>query len=214
MRAINKGAEPVELKQYRAQPSAAYDGANFTTVKDCIRKSLLTEQGYLCAYCMQRIDTDSMKVEHWHARSPHPEEQLAYRNMLGCCSGNEGAPRAKQHCDTRKEDSTVSFNPANSTHHDRMAIRYAGDGTVRSGNAQFDSEINDVLNLNWARLKSNRKETWKAVTEALSKSPGSRTRKEIQRMITIWKQTDAHGRFHEYCDVAIYYLEKKLARVR
>jgi hypothetical protein len=68
MRAIAKRAEPAELVRYRAVPGAVYDGGDFTLVKDAIRRALLAEQGHLCAYCMQRISAETMKVEHWHSR--------------------------------------------------------------------------------------------------------------------------------------------------
>jgi len=155
-----------------------------------------------------------MKVDHWHSQTGYPPEQLDYRNMLGCCPGNEGAPLKDQHCDTQKGNLDLSINPANATHHARMQIRYAGDGTIHSNNIHFESEINVVLNLNWVRLKNNRKEVWKAVTDALSRKPGSRTRSEIQALICRWNCRDGRGHLREYCAVAIYYLEKKLGKTR
>lgn len=213
MRAISKGLEPIELLQYRAQPGAIYDGNNFTTVKNRIRETLLSEQDHLCAYCMQRITADSMKVEHWHSQTGYPGEHLAYGNMLGCCPGNEGSPSRDQHCDTLKADSDISCNPADLTHQPRMRIRYAGDGTIRSDNIQFDVEINTILNLNWVRLKNNRQSVWKAVTQVLSINQGSRTRREVQSLIDRWNLRDADGCLKEYCAVAIYYLEKKLRKL-
>ena len=214
MRAITKKAEPYELAQYRTRPGAVYDGGNFTPVKNRIREELLAEQGYLCAYCMQRISVTSMKVEHWHSQTRHPGEQLDYGNMLGGCSGNVSSPPSNQYCDTRKANMDISINPANPAHHPRMRIQYAGDGTIRSDDRQFDLEINTILNLNWFRLKSNRKEVLKSVKQVLSRDSSSRTRGEVQRLIAIWDRKDANGRFREYCAVAIYYLEKKLARTR
>ncbi len=212
MRAITKGAEPVALAQYRAMPGAVYDGGGFTPVKDAIREALLKEQGGLCAYCMQRIRADTMKVEHWHSRAGHSQEGLDYQNMLGCCPGNEGQPRNSQHCDTRKGNDDISLNPANPAHHARMKIRYEGDGTIRSDDPQFDEEIKDVLNLNWYRLRQNRKAVVEAVIQALSKHSGARTRREIQRLIDRWNSPGAEGCFREYCDVAVYYLNRRLCR--
>ncbi len=212
MRAVNKGAEPAELVQYRAQPGAVYDGANFTPVKSRIRETLLSEQGHLCAYCMQRISATSMKVEHWHSQSKHPDEQLAYWNMLGCCPGNEGKRSLQQHCDTKKRDREISFNPANETHHPRLNIHYAGDGTISSGNEQFNTEINSILNLNWTRLRNNRKAVLKSVVQVLSRNAGTRTRSEVQALIRRWERQDAGGSLKEYCAVAIYYLNKKWSR--
>lgn len=212
MRAIAKAAEPVRLTQYRAQPGAAYDGGNFTPVKEEICRALLVEQGHLCAYCMQRITSDSMKVEHWHSQKRYSSEQLIYRNMLGCCTGNEGKGHSPkdQHCDTRKGDRDISINPADPAHHQRMMIRYAGDGTIRSDNAQFDTEIDSILNLNWTQLRRNRKSVFDAVIQALSHKPGPRTPGQVQSLIGRWTRRDADGRLPAYCDVAIYCLTKKL----
>jgi len=215
MRAIGKGREPVELGTYRAYPGTTYDGPNFTPVKDRIREELLKEQGHLCAYCMQRIEDDCLatKVEHWRSRKAYPAEQLDYRNLLACCNGNEGEPPGSQHCDTRKGECDLSLSPADPAHHPRLGIRYDGFGTIRSAGDQFDRELNDVLNLNWHRLRKNRRGVWKAVTMALSCKGGRRTRPEIQKLLARWQRHDAAGRLQEYCGVAAYYLEKKLAQM-
>ena len=84
---IKKGNEPDSLTKYRKKKFAYYDGYKD---KDDIRKNLLEEQGYLCAYCMRRIDKKRMKIEHWY-----PEEHLTdieclnYQNMLGVCLGHK-----------------------------------------------------------------------------------------------------------------------------
>jgi hypothetical protein len=163
---------------------------------------------------MQRIAAASMKVEHWQSQTRYSGNQLNYGNMLACCPGNEGSPPKEQHCDTRKGEQVISLNPANPAHHPLMRIRYAGDGTIRSDNTQFNDEINSVLNLNWIRLRSNRKSVWESVTQVLSQTPGTRTRNEIQKLIVRWQKTDAEGQLREYCAVAIYYLSKKLAKTR
>ncbi len=82
MKHIAKGREPRELVAWRAQPGAARDGGGFTAVKDEIRKALVRDQAYLCAYCMRRIEAKpelggsppslAMKVEHWRPQSRAP----------------------------------------------------------------------------------------------------------------------------------------------
>ena len=64
---IKKGKEPPSLTAYKKENNAYFDGCN----KEDIRKNLLKEQGYLCAYCMRRIDQKHMKIEHWY-----PENRL------------------------------------------------------------------------------------------------------------------------------------------
>ena len=52
---IKKGTEPKELLEYRKQEFASYADMK-GDVKEKVMKSLLSEQGHLCAYCMSRID--------------------------------------------------------------------------------------------------------------------------------------------------------------
>jgi len=49
--------EPASLRATRLT-----DGANFdSTNKSDIREALLKEQGYLCAYCMRRIENERIE---------------------------------------------------------------------------------------------------------------------------------------------------------
>jgi len=83
---IKKGHEPDSLTKYRKEKFAYYDGFK---EKDDIRKYLLEEQGYLCAYCMRRIDMEHMKIEHWYPEDLLSDiECLDYKNMLGVNSRN------------------------------------------------------------------------------------------------------------------------------
>ena len=186
----------------------------FTPVKDDIRAFLLREQGHLCAYCMQRIRAKTMKIEHWRCQDIYPAEQLSYSNMLGVCSGNEGQLFTHQTCDTRKRNSDLLYNPAERTHHPRMQIRYDGTGKISSCDKVFDSQLNKDLNLNWTRLKENRKNVWDAVTTVLGKTAGACTRAHLDALIKIWNKITPDREMKEYRDVAIYYLNRKLSRTR
>ena len=57
MRFINeRNREPRELSEYRdTTPDATYDDLR---CKVQIRQSLVDEQGYICAYCMGKIDVN------------------------------------------------------------------------------------------------------------------------------------------------------------
>lgn len=212
MRVIIKGKEPKELKDYREKPNSCYDGIP-GPVKDKIRDSILKEQGHLCAYCMQRINPNNMKIEHWHSQTRHEEEQLDYMNLLACCMGNEGQPLKNQHCDIKKQEQDISFNPANPNHQQRLKIRYLGDGTIFSDNQAFNDEIDTILNLNWIRLKQNRKVIVDNVMNELNNKPGLRTKREIKKLVNRWNAKNSNGHHDEYCAVALYFLEKKLQRI-
>ncbi len=126
MISITKRSEPKMLQHYRLQDGTVFDGKDFTPVKQAIRDQLVAEQGYLCAYCMSRIEPheSSMKVEHWHSRKKYPAQQLTYANLLGCCYGNEGLPDYHAHCDTKKRKVDLLFSPAEPSHHQRLKIHY------------------------------------------------------------------------------------------
>lgn len=147
MRTITKRTEPESLTRHRLTSHSDYD--NYTD-KDGLRAALVAEQQGLCCYCMGNIqnESDKMKIEHWHCQAHYPDEQLDYRNLLGACLGGKGQPPKLQHCDTRKGDSDLLWNPADQVHNVQAWIIYGTDGTIKSNNCEFDQQLNEVLNLN------------------------------------------------------------------
>jgi uncharacterized protein (TIGR02646 family) len=169
MRQILKGKEPKVLLQYRKTPGATYNGFQSVERMRALRKALVSEQGGICCYCMQRIrpTEDAMKVEHWHSQKRYPTEQLNYRNMLAACMGNKGEPKDEQHCDTSKGNKTLSRNPANPDHRIEHFIRYLGDGRIESSDQELSNQLGKgvskkgmlhrgVLNLNRPLFVLNR----------------------------------------------------------
>ena len=213
MRAITKGPEPPSLTAHRPTPHGDYD--NYPD-KDALRGSLSTEQRGLCCYCMGRIrpDADSMKIEHWRCQARYPAEQLRYRNMLGACSGGEGQPHGLQHCDTRKGDQDLRWNPADPDRDIASRLRYGSDGAIVSDDCEFDRQLNDVLNLNLPLLKQRRQGVLDAVIEWWKREKGrlqgpvSRRRIERERD----RYAAGTGDLAPYCQVAVWWLERRLAR--
>ena len=213
MRAITKGREPMSLTAHRQTPHSDYD--NYRE-KDEIRHALVTEQRGLCCYCMGRIRPEGarMKIEHWQCQTHYEDEQLNYRNLLGACLGGHGQPARLQHCDTRKRDRDLEWNPADPEHHIETRIRYELDGSIRSDEADFDGQLNDVLNLNLPVLKNNRKRLLDAVLEWW-KYERARIRGPVPRDGFVRKR-DEHiggGELVPYRQVAMWWLEQRLARM-
>ena len=212
MRAITKGSEPASLTTHRRTLHGDYD--NYPD-KDTLRNMLANEQQGLCCYCMGRIRSDSTKVEHWKCQSRFPSEQLDYRNLLGACQGGEGKPRSRQHCDTRKGDSDLRWNPANQSHAIEARIYYESDGGVRSNDAGFDAQLEEVLNLNLPVLKTSRKRVrervldwWKLERRRLrGPVPRERFEKERERRVG-----DA-GDLEPFCQVVVWWLDQRLKRM-
>lgn len=214
MRAIGKNAEPPSLTAHRLTPHCNYD--NYAD-KAALRHALVTEQRGICCYCMQRIHCGplTMKIEHWKCQSEHQSEQLNYGNLLGACLGGDGQPPHLQHCDTRKGDRDLHWNPADPAHHVETRVHYELDGRVRSGEAGFDAELDNVLNLNHPWLKNNRKGVIDAIIDWWDHEkrrlhgPVPRARFERERD----RRVRNAGELDPFCQVAIWWLNQRLARM-
>jgi uncharacterized protein (TIGR02646 family) len=212
MRAITKRAPPPSLTAHRQTAHCDYE--NYAD-KAALRHALVTEQRGICCYCMGRIHNGplTMKIEHWRCQSRFPVEQLSYRNLLGACLGGDGQPSALQHCDSRKGDRDLRWNPADPTHHIETRLRYELDGSIRADDPDFNTEIEDVLNLNLLRLKNNRKGVLDAILawwrRAKERGPVPRARFERERNRCV----GGAGELAPFCQAAAWWLEQRLARM-
>lgn len=221
MRLITKGPEPAELRRYRAVPGATYDGADFTAVKDAVRAALLRDQGCLCCYCSRRISAELrpisprpdaprepwMKVEHWHPQERHPQEGLLWSNLLGACWGAMGKRGSEQHCDTRKAMTEIALDPKNQAHIETLSLR--SDGTLRSSNARFQREIDDVLGLNLDALKQERKRALDEMLDLLCAKHPNGIPPEAMRRLADAQETPRDGALPPHCGVVRLYLRKR-----
>ena len=205
MRTIVKNREPASLTTHRNTPHCDFDNYAHKLV---LRAALVAEQHGLCCYCMCRIDSGSMKIEHWHCQTNYPGEELDYRNLLAACPGGEGQPRRLQHCDTRKADEDLLWNPADPQRHVEQRISYGLDGKIRSDEPRFDRQLNEVLNLNMASIRRQRTAILDAVLQWWRKQRGSASRQRVEREI----ERRNSPPLAPYVQVAIWWLERKLAR--
>jgi len=213
MRQIRKGKPPKSFVQYCAKNDATYAGFQTATRMKALRTSLVSEQGGICCYCMQRIRAreGGIKIEHWRSQATAPNDQLLYSNLLGACMGNEGQPRHLQHCDTRKGSQSLSRNPADEAHRIEDYIRYLGDGTISSNDKTLHRQLSSVLNLNYSVLVLNRK----AVLDSFHKSlPLERDLKkaELRRMEKDWGSGSSGVELRPFCGIVVYWVRKRLAR--
>ena len=212
MRQISKGAEPNSLTEHRAAPHSSY--ANYQD-KGALRAALVAEQRGLCCYCMGRISAEGskMKIEHWQCVARYPDERLNYRNLLGACMGGKGKEPGSQHCDTKKANRDLRWNPADPEHCIEMRIEYGADGTIQSEDTTFDRQLNDVLNLNVSHIKNRRKEahngiaSWWGIRKRRSRTI-SRRRLEAE----IHRLSD-FSIMDPYSPVVIWWLKRRLARM-
>lgn len=214
MRMITKGSEPTSLATHRSQDYSDY---NNYPEKDELRHALVTEQRGLCCYCMSRIGPtrSAMKVEHWRCQSRYQDEQLDYRNLLASCLGGEGQPPHFQHCDTKKGNRDLKWNPAEWEHQIETRIRYERNGSIRSDEADFDSQLESVLNLNLPLLRNRRKAVYDGFLEWWQEKRGSyqgaalRNRLERERA----RYDDDVTALEPHAPVTIWLLRHKLSQI-
>lgn len=86
------------------------------------------------------------------------------------------------------------------------------DGTIKCGIEQYDTEINEILNLNHSLLKNNRKSTLKGVIQQLQKKRRWKAT-QIRNLLSHWNAKDRDGRYKPYNGIVVWYLKKKLSQV-
>lgn len=209
---------PQSLLQHKKEKSFVPTYGNYYD-KAGLRIALLGEQGHLCAYCMQRINNDPFltKIEHFKPQCSHSHLSLDYDNHLAVCAGGKGS--TETHCDTLKgelkcEDQLIAINPTDAQI--MSAIKFSGDGTVFTDNPTWDKEINEKLGLNIKKLKDWRLaviESLELLVQMIFKGT-TLTKQWINKEIQRWKTPDASNQLKSFCQVAIYWLEKRYSKAK
>jgi uncharacterized protein (TIGR02646 family) len=90
MRSIKKSSEPSDLRKWKrdtqrnCSENLSYENLP-GDVKNAVKTSLLKEQGYLCAYTMQRLQAvDDCHIEHVQPQNAARTLDLDYGNMAAC----------------------------------------------------------------------------------------------------------------------------------
>ncbi|MFO0555362.1 MAG: retron system putative HNH endonuclease [Polyangiaceae bacterium] len=218
---IHKGKEPAAWVEHRNTPGAAYDGSRGVgpspEAMRALREALASEQGFLCCYCMQRIQPPDMKVEHFVAQSLERDSTLDYANLLACCRGGEGNRRSEQHCDTHRGNQPLTYNPAKESPDVESRYAYGSDGLMTSHDARASQDI-VVLNLNLGRLKDNRRAVIDALVEWANKASGrprfeAKLKEEEEREpLHVEGMTENERALGEFLGVTRYWLRRHARR--
>ena len=198
---IKKKSELHSLTIYKKTINASFDNQP-SKVKEDLRKSLLEEQGYICAYCMKRIEESAdIKIEHYEARNSTNE--LSYKNLLAVCKGNKGSSKERQTCDTKKGNRVLHINPQKVG--DISTIFFTRNGEVKSTNLLFQKDLDEVLNLNdkFGNLISARKSALKALQKKITPM----NKNQIEKLYNKLKSAE---RKIEYVGILLWYLKKKI----
>ena len=202
--------EPKEVIEKRNTPGSSFDDLP----KGPLRTALLKEQGYICAYCMQRIKNNgkSTKVEHWSPRDKENEKD--YLNLLAVCKGNEGI-EGQEHCDTLKKNTPITISPLDKRC--EQLVKFNPGGEIYSDNEIIENELIEILGLNKQHLVEERRKLLDMlktnIYSAAKNNADNKIKKaDLNNMLKIWR-SPIHGKLNPFCQVAIEYLQKKIRRL-
>lgn len=215
MKYIDKTNEPEVLKKFKAQANddwqPTYD--NFSgQYKREFHNHLIEEQGHICCYCGERIQSDDSHIEHFKPQINHPHLELDYFNLLTSCQ-NQIQPKEPRHCGMGKDDwfddallvsplipNCISF------------FEYSLDGqmlhTHQPDKSPAAKETIDRLRLNIPKLRAARS----GAIDSFYDDPdflAQLSDDEIDKLIHGFDQTDKNGRYSAYCQVLIYFLKQE-----
>lgn len=219
MRKIIKGQEPEELRRwkddevpqnltYANMPSAAKAG---------VKRQMLAEQGYLCAYTMQRIPTpDDCQIEHVvPQKQPNqaPHMDIEYSNLLACVPSNTPGHRplidSFPYGASKKGGTLVHENNFVSPLQEDVERRfqYAADGSVsHTGTDAAAENTIKILCLDHEQLVDLRKA---AIEERVLDVDTGLSAHEAEDLSRTIMTANAAGRIPEFClaisQAAIWY---------
>lgn len=213
----NRNKEPEELSKYRdTTPDATYDGL---PNKAIIRQSLVEEQGYICAYCMGKIDVDRSSIEHYisqthHPASPYSKEEhkkhsLLYSNMYGVCLNQS------EHCDKKRGNQPIQILDPHHASCEKL-ITYTLDGriipAVQDADANAEKIKNDIflLGLNCKKLKDRRiaakDEVWERFQKEFKKEDWDKNLfQEKAEFYNNKHKKKGCYKFHAYCNFIAWF---------
>jgi uncharacterized protein (TIGR02646 family) len=232
MKGIVKNQEPVEFTTWKAQANddwkPSYDKLQ-NPEKAIVRRALVEEQGYLCAYCCEQIE-DSHKttvIEHHEPQSKNPDRALAYDNLFACCDGQKQNDKGLIFycCDEEKKDqyedpndaSVYLLKPTEKNENDRfvceIALGYTPEGAMIAQDSPHQKRAEftiEVLNLDIEELRRRRANAIAFLFENQAESMFfDFTQEEIAILKNAYKMIpdSEKPKLEAYCNIISYFLE-------
>ncbi len=99
----HRSPEPPELTQFRTDNPAAtvadFESPAFKTAKNAVKTALNQDQGGLCVYCEQTLNSTQGQVEHIKPKAgenAHPDLCFIYTNYAHSCINNKTCGQKKK----------------------------------------------------------------------------------------------------------------------
>ena len=161
-----------------------------------------------------------MKTEHFIPQNGNVDNDLNYKNLLGCCmGGNDSGVKGKEfrHCDSHKLGLPLLHiqNPSTLTDRDNT-IRYrlneaSEEVFILSSDDEKLKELVEILNLNTDYLREERFRIWKKVIKRQLGDKDTWTITNVQQVYNDYSDV-SNGRHKEFKDFVLWYLNNWLSK--
>lgn len=195
--------------------------------------ALLNEQGFICAYCMQKINDTNAQIEHVigqnytdkDGNNIGEENQLNYDNLIAVCQGK--SCEKGEHCDSNRSKfqkyrplfvsplknrimPNIKFTEKGLIYYkdflEIQKVEELKEHSTLDEDSNIKYDLQKVLNLNCKNLKDKRI----YLINALKKLTNNWSNQErIKRQLEKYSKKSSNE-YEEMSQVAIYFLEKKL----
>ena len=115
---------------------------------------LCREQGYICAYCGQKLIIDKQRIEHFAVKSQNMDTIFDYDNLLAVCDSTEN--QKGKHCDVKRGSKPIFVNPTDKNCENRVFYNQKGEVIGKDAEATITIQnlgLNDNENLRRDRKK-------------------------------------------------------------
>lgn len=213
MRKIRKGESPEWFEAWKNE-FRRKNGREATYKEDFpererrkLRNELLEEQGYLCCYCMKRIDMNNSHLEHFWPKSRFKNLDMDYQNMLASC---EGETTGGDHCGHKKEDWYDVDMVIPTDDEIETMFHYALDGGIHSAHNGGKEAVGKRMIREWGldsfHLERNRR---MALEQTEIFDMQDYTEDEVWDIIAYYDGRQ-EGKYIEYCNVIIDVMKREL----
>lgn len=177
-----------------------------------LKRKLLHEQGYLCAYTGRRIQDESSHVEHIKPQNMcEGTEDIDYKNLLACfprdggdTSHGYGAPVKGGDWDQEK-----FVSPCSEGCERRFAFSWKGKIAASADDDEAVDYTIELLELNHSSLESMRSGAIKGFFGFSSQSRAL-SKADAEKLLPIIDAPDGEGRLRPFCFVLKLLLTKYL----
>ena len=206
MKYIQKGKEPQIFSEWKAKQRPL--GVNYADYKylsnperKAVHISLLSEQGYICYYCCNKVDQSNSHIEHLDPQSKTDAElSVEYTNMLASCGRDTNKPeyRWPEYCGNKKGDLAIGVSPLQANCEEFFNYSSIGEILPTANNKDAQRTIK-VLGLNHFDLTEGRKQAFEAL-EGI-------TQEEAELLAQVCQQMNVQGRYQPFCNAVLYFLK-------